>query len=106
MNAVDFIAMAKDILRHQYFLANGNVIFDHTALKFDDVAVDDLEKIRAFHRSNEERIGNGKSAIVVKAGKALEWYKLWSQGEKIKTANQTCVFEIYNDAVKWVKNDK
>ena len=102
MNAEDFIAMAKDLLRQPQCLPNGNVLFDHTALEFKDVPVDDLQKIRAFHMNNEERIGSGKSAIVVKTGLAKEWFRLWSGGEKIKTGNKTQVFENYNDAINWV----
>jgi len=103
MNAGDFIAMAKDILRHPQWLPNGNVIFDHTALEFDDVPLSDLEKIRAFHMSNEKIIGSGKSAIVVKDGLSKKWHKLWSQGKKIKTGNRSQIFENYNDATSWLK---
>ena len=104
MNAGDFLAMAKDLLRHPQCKANGNVIFDHTNLDFNDVPVSDLQEIRAFHMSNEEEIGSGKSAIVVKAGLSKQWHALWSQGEKIKTGNIVRVFEDYNEAVNWVKN--
>jgi len=103
MNARDFIVMAEDLLQHPRFLSNSNIVFDHTALKFEDVPVDDLQKIRSFHISNEEKIGNGKSAIVVKAGLSKEWYKLWSQGRKIKTGNKVKVFENYNDAIDWIE---
>jgi hypothetical protein len=103
MNAVDFIAMAKDLLRHPQCVSNGNVIFDHTDLDFAGVSLGDLNKIRAFHMSNEQRIGSGKSAIVVKSGLSSEWHKLWSQGEKIKTGNKVQVFENFNDAVKWIE---
>ncbi len=102
MNADDFIKMAKDLLQHSQCLPNGNVLFDHTALEFNAVPAGDLRKIRAFHMRNEERIGNGKSAIVVKIGLAKEWHKLWSQGEKIKTGNKVQVFEDYNEAVNWI----
>jgi len=101
MNADDFIAMAKDLLRHPQCFPNSNAVFDHTALKFDGVSVNDLQKIREFHMNNEERIGNGKSAIVVKTGLSKEWHKLWSQGEKIRTGNKVKVFENYNDAINW-----
>jgi len=103
MNADDYISMAKDLLKHPRCLAGINVIFEHTGLEFAGVSADDLQKIRAFHMQNEERIGNGKSAIVVKAGMSLEWHKLWSSGEKIKTANIVRVFENYEDALKWIK---
>jgi hypothetical protein len=106
MNADDFIAMAKDLLRHPQCVPNGNVIFDHTALEFNGMSLDDLQRIRAFHMNNEQRIGNGKSAIVVKVGLSKEWHKLWSQGEKIKTGNNVQVFENYNDAVNWTEKDE
>lgn len=102
MNVDDFLTMAGDLLQHPRRLPGGDVIFDHTALEFRDVSVDDLQKIRAFHMSNEESIGKGKSAIVVKAGLSKEWYKLWSQGNKIKTGNKVRVFEDYNDAADWI----
>jgi len=103
MNADDFIAMAKDLLRHPQCLRNGNVIFDHTALEFNDVPIDDLQKIRAFHVRNEVRIGNGKSAIIVKAGLSQEWHKLWSQGKKIETSNKVQIFENCDDVIQWIK---
>lgn len=106
MNADDFIVMAKALLQHPQCLPNGNVIFDHSALEFNDVPVDDLQKIRAFHVNNEERIGSGKSAIVVKVGLSKEWLRLWSQGEKIKTQNKVQVFENYNNAINWMKKEK
>jgi hypothetical protein len=102
MNADDFIEMAKDLLQHPQCLPDGNVIFDHIALEFNDVSVGDLQKIRTFHMSNEARIGSGKSAIVVKVGLSEEWNKLWSQGEKIKTGNRVQVFESYNEAINWI----
>ncbi len=102
MNADDFLTMAGDLLRHPRRLPGGDVIFDHTAMEFNDVSVDDLQKIRAFHLSNEESIGKGKSAIVVKAGLSKAWHKLWSQGRKIKTGNKVQVFDNYNDAANWI----
>jgi hypothetical protein len=104
MNGDDFIAMAKDLLQHPRCLPNGNVIFDHRALEFTDVSIGDLQKIRAFHMRNEKKIGNGKSAIIVKVGLSKEWDKLWSQGDKIKTENKVQVFEDYNDAINWIEN--
>lgn len=106
MNADDFIMMAKDLLQHSKFSTNGDVIFDHTALGFKDVSVSDLQKIRVFHMDNDQRIGSGKSAMIVKSGLSKEWLKLWSQGEKIKAGNKVQVFESYNDAIGWIMQGK
>lgn len=102
MNADDFIKMAESLLDHTKSFPGANVLFDHTSLDFKDVSVDDLQKIREFHMSHEEKIGNGKSAMLLKTGLSKEWYHLWSQGEKIKTQNRVQVFEDYNDALGWL----
>lgn len=102
MDAGDFIAMARALLQDPCFLPNYNVLFDHTSLDFNEMSLDDLQKIRTFHNNNEENIGGGKSAIVVKRGLLGEWHRLWSKGKKIKTRNKVKVFENYDDAVKWI----
>ncbi len=106
MNANDFIAMGKDLLKHPRFRANGNAIFNHVDLDFSAATLVDLEKIRAFHMKNEERIGHGKSAMVVKVGMISAWNRLWSQGEKIKSGNKVKIFEDYNSALKWIADIK
>lgn len=106
MNADDFMAMGESLLEHSRYLPGANVIFDHTALEFNHVPVEDLQKIRAFHMSNERRIGGGKSAIVVKPGSSGDWEKLWRQGEKIKTANRVRIFEDCCEAINWLEEDK
>lgn len=102
MNGRDFILMAGSLLKHPLCSPNGDVLFDHTELEFAGVPEEDLRMIREFHKDHEVQIGNGRSAIVVKPGQAEVWYKLWSQGEKLRTANQVQVFENYGDAVAWM----
>ncbi|MBU0469421.1 MAG: hypothetical protein KKD07_07395 [Candidatus Omnitrophica bacterium] len=102
VNADEFIVMAEMLLNQPEFTPNCNVIFDHTALNFNNLSCDDLQKIRTFHIVNEERIGRGKSSIVVNVGLLSEWHKIWSKGQKIKTRNKVQVFESYDDAVKWI----
>ncbi len=102
MDSAGFIAMANDLLQYSQWLPDNNVIFDHTDLDFSNATVDDLRKIRSFHKKNEAKIGSGKSAIIVKPGLSEQWHKLWSQGKKLKTANQAQVFENYADAFNWI----
>ncbi|MDD5136641.1 MAG: hypothetical protein PHN63_04775 [Candidatus Omnitrophica bacterium] len=102
MNAGDYIAMAKDILRHPGHLPGGNAIFDHEALDFSGVKREDLQEIRAFHLKKEKLIGGGKTAIIVKPGMAVEWHKLWSQGKKARVGNRVEVFEDRGKAIDWL----
>jgi hypothetical protein len=102
MNARDFIAMAEDILRHPRHVPHGKALFDHEDLDFAGVRVEDLQQIRAFHAGHESAIGNGKSAMLVRAGCLERWHQLWAQGTKIKTGNVVRVFEDRADAVRWL----
>jgi hypothetical protein len=102
MTGSDYVAMAKDILKQDNWVPGNNGIFDHRELDFTEVDLSDLEKIRSFHVVNEQNIGNGKSAILVKSGLAEKWNMLWSHGEKIKTNNKTRLFESYEEAVEWI----
>lgn len=101
MTGEDFIAMAEEILNHPNYRPNNNVLFDHRELNFKNVTMPDIEKIRDFHRTNENKIGNGKSAILVKS--QSEWNNIWEQGEKIKTVNIVKVFDKVDDAINWIK---
>ena len=48
------------------------------------------------------KIGNGKSAIVVKS--KSEWDNIWDQGEKIKTVNIVEIFDNFDNAINWIKD--
>lgn len=102
MNAHDFIGMAEDILRSPNYSPGTDVFFDHEDLDFSDVMPEELEAIRAFHRDNESRIGGGRSVILLRPGLSGKWHGLWSQGSKLRTANQARVFEDRDEAVRWV----
>jgi hypothetical protein len=106
MTGADFIKMAEDLLKHPECASGGNVIFDHSDLDFSGVSVEELEVIRRFHQKNENRIGDGKSAMVVKPGFLQKWHELWGQGQKIKTKNKVTVFENFSNAASWVQTEE
>jgi hypothetical protein len=101
MTAEGFTEMAKDILNHPNYKPNNNTLFDHRELDYSATAIEDLNKIRDFHRQHENEIGNGKSAMLIKS--IPDWNRLWSQGEKIETANQVQLFEDLNSAISWLQ---
>ncbi|MBN1383927.1 MAG: STAS/SEC14 domain-containing protein [Elusimicrobia bacterium] len=101
MTGRDFIAMAEDILGKTDYKPNDNVLFDHRELNFENVTLREIEGIRDFHRENESKIGNGKSAIVVKS--LSGWNNIWDRGEKIKTGNVVKVFDDFDNALNWIR---
>jgi hypothetical protein len=103
MSGDAFMVMAAGILRHPQWSKGKSVVFDHRDLNFEGVALEDLEKIRSFHQRHDDKIGPGKSAIVVGPGRAVAWEKLWAQGKKIQPANTVKIFEDFQAAVEWAK---
>lgn len=102
LSGFGYLAMAKELLQYQKWMPNNNVLFDHRELTFDNLSFVDIESIRKFHKDNEDQIGSGKSAIVVRHGMGISWKKLWEKGEKIQTNNIVKVFEDFDTAVHWV----
>lgn len=102
MDAQGFYKMADDLLKHSRWAKDRDVVFDHQDLDFSKVSFDDIEGIRDYHRKNEDRIGGGKSAIIVREGFLGTWERLWSQGEKIQSANIVKVFDRYDEAMDWM----
>jgi len=100
MSGDDFIAMAERLLNHPDYQPGRNILFDHRKLNFENTTIYDIEKIRNFHRENENKIGNGKSAIVVES--QSEWDRIWNQGKKIKTENIVEIFDNFNNAMNWI----
>ena len=105
MTAQGFWGLAEDILNGPYHSGSKGVLFDHTQLDFSGAVLEDLERIRAYHLKNEQRIGPGKSAILLASGKGPCWEKLWSQGKRIQTAGKVRVFEDRQKALDWLSNN-
>jgi hypothetical protein len=101
MTGYDYVRMAKEILKNQKWRPNNNILFDHRELSFDYVPFADLQVIRQYHKKNEETIGHGKSAIVLKHGNRRNWEKLWERGDKIQTASIVKIFEEIETALRW-----
>lgn len=102
MNGEDYLDMARAILRHPRHRPGGAALFDHRDLDFSQVTLEDLEKIRTFHREHEDQIGGGKTAILLGPGRVEAWQQLWSQGRKIRSANQVMLFESEAEAIEWL----
>ena len=103
MTGRDFVVMAKALLDCDDWAEGNNVLFDHRKLDFSNTSLDDLQEIRLFHKANGEKIGKGKSAIVLEQGFLTKWVTLWSQGSRIQTGNSLEIFEDYDQALSWTK---
>jgi hypothetical protein len=102
MSGDGFVALGSALLEHPDWLPGRNVVFDHRDLTFTEAKLSDLEMIRKFHRQYEKKIGNGRSAIVLKQGSTEAWQRVWEQGRKIQSSNIVKLFENLNLAIQWI----
>nr|WP_320115318.1 DUF2007 domain-containing protein [uncultured Desulfuromonas sp.] len=103
LTAQGMLALGRTLLGHSRWQSGMSVIFDHRHLEFSMATLADLEAIRAFHRSHQNEIGNGRSAFVVGSGRVESWLELWQQGDKISSDHRTAVFAKMDEAQTWIR---
>ena len=61
------LQMMKDIIARDYWQAGMNILCDFRNLEFDADSLDAIRKVSVNRQKLEARIGNGKSALVMKS---------------------------------------
>ena len=103
LTAQGMLTLGRSLLAHSSWQAGMSIIFDHRHLEFAMATLADLEAIRAFHRSHQNQIGNGRSAFVVGSGRVEAWLELWQLGDKISSDHRTAAFAKMDEALAWIR---
>lgn len=61
----DHVRMIEDILERPFWHPGMHALFDHRALDFDGATLRTMREASANHLQNDERIGDGRAALVV-----------------------------------------
>jgi hypothetical protein len=65
--AADHLRMIEDIVSHPGWRSGTNVLFDDRALDFSEADLRTMYEAGANHLRNDERIGSGKAAILMRS---------------------------------------
>lgn len=98
----DHLKMIEDIVSREFWLPGTNVLFDHRNLEFGQTDISIFKQASSNHEKNDERIGNGKAAILMKS---LADFSRGRQFELIaddKISAKLHIFLREKEAIKWL----
>lgn len=104
-NTVDHKRMVADIVTRDEWYPGHPVLFDHRQLSFEGTGYSEMLGARENHAKFEARIGNARSAILMKAGAD---YGLGRQFQSLAEGRVTAELQIFTDeasATDWLCRD-
>jgi hypothetical protein len=101
-NVEDHLRMIEEIVGHPDWRPGTDVLFDHRALSFDGADLGLMYRASANHLHNDERIGSGKAAILMRSlsdyGRARQFELLTAD----RVSATLCVFLDPAEALDWL----
>jgi hypothetical protein len=98
----DHLKMIEEVTSRDFWLPGMNVLFDHRNLNFGFTDIELFKEASANHEKNDERIGNGKAANLMKSisdfGRGRQ-YELISDN---KISAKLGIFLDEKEAVEWL----
>jgi len=101
----DHRRMVEDLLSRLEWRPHSATLFDHRLLRFGDMGFNQMLETKSIHVSNDARIGNGKSASLMKSSAD---YGLGRQFEILtggRVSAQVRIFLDEAEAVAWLLHD-
>lgn len=102
----DHARMVEDIVSREFWKPGLDVLFDHRELEFGFTNFEIMKRASANHEKNDERIGNGKAAILMKS---IVDFGRGRQFELIADDKVSAKLKVFRDeesAVKWLQEEK
>lgn len=97
--------MTEDIISREEWHPGAAVLFDHRQLDFGDSGLEAMQRAGATHRQHDERIGDGKAAVLmntpVNYGRGRQ-FQLLTEG---KVGARLQIFLNEAEAIRWLLED-
>lgn len=101
-NVSDHGRMVEDIVSREEWRPGHSILFDHRELSFDSIGYEDMVRARENHLAHEARIGNARSAILMKSAAD---YGVGRQFQLLAEGRVSADLEIFADeqaATAWL----
>lgn len=98
----DHRRMVEDIVSRPEWTPGQRILFDHWDLDFGDAKLHEMLAARTNHREHEDRIGNARTALLMKPGAD---YGLGRQFQMLSEHHVTAELAVFSDlrkAVAWL----
>jgi hypothetical protein len=101
-NPADHLEMVEDIISKKFWKPGRCTLFDHRLLDFGNTTLDSIRETGSNHEINEQRIGDSKSAILMKS---LADFARGRQFELLTTGKISARLRIFlseDEALEWL----
>ena len=102
----EFAAMVEEILGQPYWEPGTPALFDHRKLDFGKSDYRTMMQASQTHRVNDDRIGNGRTALVMSKGVGFGVGRQYQSLIDGSVSAQVQLFTDENKALKWLRTPK
>ena len=101
-NVEDQLQMMKDITSRKFWRAGMNILCDFRKLEFDADSLEAIRQVSANRQKMEAKIGNGKSALLMKS---LADFARGRQYQLLTSSKVSARYQVFTDedkALDWL----
>lgn len=99
-----FKSLASALLAHERWAPGTDCLFDYRDTDFTDVPTADFHEASLLHQVNNETIGKGRSALVMKPLGNFGLGRMYQGMTEIDVDTAFYVFTEYDDALAWLRS--
>ncbi len=104
-NLRDHAAMTEEILAREFWRPGMATLFDHRALDFHDVGFETMSAASRTHRDQDDQIGPGRCAILMKDEADFGRGRMWENISQDRISVQSQIFTDLAAARSWLAAD-
>lgn len=104
-NLRDYVAMTGEILDKEYWRPGMATLFDHRALDFHDAGFETMSAVTRTHEGQDEQIGPGRCAIVMKDEADFGRGRMWENISQDRISIESRIFTDLGAARDWLARD-
>ena len=91
-----------EIIEHEYWQAGFNMLCDYREIEEFDVSTRDIDTITQWQMSIDDRIGDGRCAVVTDQDEIYGMSRMWEILSS-DLSHQMGVFRKIDDAISWLE---
>lgn len=103
-NLRDYVAMTREILARDFWRPGMDTLFDHRALDFHDTGFETMSAVTRTHEGQDEQIGPGRCAIVMKDEADFGRGRMWENISQDRISVRSRIFTDLATARAWLES--
>jgi hypothetical protein len=101
-NLADHRTMVESLLSNPQWRSGTATLFDHRQVRFGDIGFNEMLEAKSIHVSNDTRIGNGKSASLMRSDADFGLGRQFQHLTGGRVSAQVRIFLNEAEAVAWL----